>query len=46
MEEILGAVLRIIFRIAGYAMVQIVWELLLQTLFGFIGAGWRRLRGQ
>ena len=44
MEEILGAVFRIIFRIVAYAIVEIVWELFLQTLFGFIGAGWRRLR--
>ncbi|HEX6608708.1 MAG TPA: hypothetical protein VF276_17550 [Chloroflexia bacterium] len=46
MEEILGAVFRIIFRVVAYAVVEIVWELLLQTLFGAIGAGWRRLRGR
>jgi len=45
-EEVLGAVFRGIFRIIGYVVVQILWELMLQTLFGAIGAGWRRLRGR
>jgi hypothetical protein len=46
MEEVLGSVARIIFRIIGYAVVQILWELIFQALFSAIGAGWRRLRGR
>jgi hypothetical protein len=45
-EEILGLVARGILRIIGYVIVQILWELVAQTLLGLIGAGWRRLRGR